>query len=80
MCRRNQTHTYLLDGKAMKKALTALAAGVPLVAAAVYLPTASAVDTRDSATTAVCAAPSVRAPAGTDLPTTPPDPRRAEPR
>lgn len=79
MCRRNQTHTYLLDGKAMKKALTAIAAGVPLVAAAVYLPTASA-DTGDSATTAACAAPSVRVPVGTDLPTTLPDPRRAEPR
>ncbi|MFD9882697.1 tannase/feruloyl esterase family alpha/beta hydrolase [Streptomyces alboflavus] len=53
----------------MKKTLTALAAGVPLVAAAVYLPTASADETRDTATatTAACAAPSVRAPAGTKV-------------
>ncbi|MFI0241375.1 tannase/feruloyl esterase family alpha/beta hydrolase [Streptomyces sp. NPDC016845] len=55
----------------MKKALTALAAGVPLVAAAVWLPTASADETRDTAATAAtttaaaCAAPSVKAPAGT---------------
>ncbi|MCQ4207973.1 tannase/feruloyl esterase family alpha/beta hydrolase [Streptomyces longispororuber] len=56
----------------MKKALTALAAGVPLVAAAVYLPTASADEagntataTAAAATAAACAAPSVKAPAGT---------------
>ncbi|GAA2339742.1 tannase/feruloyl esterase family alpha/beta hydrolase [Streptomyces kunmingensis] len=53
----------------MKKALTALAAGVPLVAAAVWLPTASADETRNTATatTAACAAPSVKAPAGTKV-------------
>ncbi|MGY0489367.1 tannase/feruloyl esterase family alpha/beta hydrolase [Streptomyces sp. WG-D5] len=53
----------------MKKALTVLAAGVPLVAAAVYLPPASADETRNTATAtstpATCAAPTVRAPAGT---------------
>ncbi|MBO1329859.1 tannase/feruloyl esterase family alpha/beta hydrolase [Streptomyces sp. VRA16 Mangrove soil] len=53
----------------MKKALTVMAAGVPLVAAAVCLPTASADETRNTATTtatttAACAAPSVKAPAG----------------
>ncbi|WP_420036466.1 tannase/feruloyl esterase family alpha/beta hydrolase [Streptomyces sp. cg28] len=53
----------------MKKALTALAAGVPLVAAAVYLPTASADEAGNTATatTASCAAPSVKAPAGTEV-------------
>ncbi|WP_394427893.1 tannase/feruloyl esterase family alpha/beta hydrolase [Streptomyces sp. SGAir0957] len=51
----------------MKKALTILAAGVPLVAAVVWLPTASAEETRTATTagTATCAAPPVRAPAGT---------------
>ncbi|MFI7386631.1 tannase/feruloyl esterase family alpha/beta hydrolase [Streptomyces sp. NPDC049813] len=52
----------------MKKALTALATGVPLVAAAIWLPTASADEPRTAAapaTTATCAAPAVRAPAGT---------------
>ncbi|MDR3083962.1 MAG: tannase/feruloyl esterase family alpha/beta hydrolase, partial [Streptomyces sp.] len=49
----------------MKKSLTVLAAGVPLVAAAVYLPTASAEETRNTATT--CPAPSVKAPAGTKV-------------
>lgn len=51
----------------MKKTLTLLAAGVPLVAAAVWLPTASAEETRNTATAATnaaCAAPSVKAPVG----------------
>ncbi|WP_338692884.1 tannase/feruloyl esterase family alpha/beta hydrolase [Streptomyces sp. Q6] len=51
----------------MKKTLTVLAAGVPLVAAAVYLPTASAEETRNTATATACAAPSVKAPAGTEV-------------
>ncbi|MYW62506.1 tannase/feruloyl esterase family alpha/beta hydrolase [Streptomyces sp. SID8379] len=51
----------------MKKALTVFAVGVPLVAAAVYLPTASAEGTRDTAATGACAAPSVKAPAGTEV-------------
>lgn len=69
MCCRRRAHTYLLDGKSMKKALTVLAAGVPLVAAAVCLPTASADETRNTATatTAACTAPSVKAPAGTKV-------------
>ncbi|MFD5862883.1 tannase/feruloyl esterase family alpha/beta hydrolase [Streptomyces chartreusis] len=50
----------------MRRLLTVLAAGVPL-AAAVYLPTASA-ETKDStATLFTCAAPSVKAPAGTKV-------------
>ncbi|WLW57289.1 tannase/feruloyl esterase family alpha/beta hydrolase [Streptomyces sp. YU58] len=48
----------------MRRLLTVLAAGVPL-AAAVYLPTASA-ETRD-APTATCTAPQVKAPAGTKV-------------
>ncbi|GCB51987.1 tannase/feruloyl esterase family alpha/beta hydrolase [Streptomyces sp. NL15-2K] len=49
----------------MRRLLTVLAAGVPL-AAAVYLPTASAEPQDGSAsTTFACAAPSVKAPAGT---------------
>ncbi|MCQ4212939.1 tannase/feruloyl esterase family alpha/beta hydrolase [Streptomyces longispororuber] len=50
----------------MKKALTVLAAGVPLVAAAVYLPTASA-DEVPGATATACTAPAVKAPAGTKV-------------
>ncbi|MFF7069578.1 tannase/feruloyl esterase family alpha/beta hydrolase [Streptomyces pseudovenezuelae] len=51
----------------MRRLLTVLAAGVPL-AAAVYLPTASA-QTKDTsaATRAACSAPSVKAPAGTQV-------------
>ncbi|MFE0450291.1 tannase/feruloyl esterase family alpha/beta hydrolase [Streptomyces sp. NPDC058914] len=51
----------------MRRLLTVLAAGVPL-AAAVYLPTASA-ETRDAsaATAFACSAPSVKAPAGTTV-------------
>ncbi|MGQ4387662.1 tannase/feruloyl esterase family alpha/beta hydrolase [Streptomyces sp. SAS_270] len=49
----------------MRRLLTVLAAGVPL-AAAVYLPTASAESQDGSASTPfVCSAPSVKAPAGT---------------
>ncbi|MFE4453281.1 tannase/feruloyl esterase family alpha/beta hydrolase [Streptomyces sp. NPDC056796] len=49
----------------MKRLLTVLAAGVPL-AAAVYLPTASAAPQNSSSTSPfTCAAPSVKAPAGT---------------
>ncbi|MFJ3672490.1 tannase/feruloyl esterase family alpha/beta hydrolase [Streptomyces sp. NPDC090106] len=51
----------------MKKVLTALAAGVPL-AAAVYLPTASAeAQTTTASTPPACTAPAVKAPAGTAL-------------
>ncbi|MFF4628928.1 tannase/feruloyl esterase family alpha/beta hydrolase [Streptomyces griseorubiginosus] len=51
----------------MRRLLTVLAAGVPL-AAAVYLPTASAETKDPSATSAfVCSAPSVKAPAGTEV-------------
>ncbi|MDH6565624.1 hypothetical protein M2160_000645 [Streptomyces sp. SAI-117] len=51
----------------MRRLLTVLAAGVPL-AAAVYLPTAS-VETKDASapTTSTCSAPSVKAPAGTEV-------------
>ncbi|MFG1663950.1 tannase/feruloyl esterase family alpha/beta hydrolase [Streptomyces sp. Y7] len=50
----------------MRRLLTVLAAGVPL-AAAVYLPTASA-ETKDTAATPfTCSAPSVKAPAGTKV-------------
>ncbi|MDH6589459.1 hypothetical protein M2161_008565 [Streptomyces sp. SAI-133] len=51
----------------MRRLLTVLAAGVPL-AAAVYLPTASA-ETKDASapTTSACSAPSVKAPAGTEV-------------
>ncbi|WP_055530249.1 tannase/feruloyl esterase family alpha/beta hydrolase [Streptomyces graminilatus] len=51
----------------MRRLLTVLAAGVPL-AAAVYLPTASAeTRTGSTATAFTCAAPSVKAPAGTKV-------------
>jgi feruloyl esterase len=51
----------------MKKVLTVLAAGVPL-AAAVYLPTASAeAETTSVATPPACTAPVVKAPAGTKV-------------
>jgi hypothetical protein len=51
----------------MRRLLTALATGVPL-AAAVYLPTASAEPQNGSArTTFACSAPSVKAPAGTEV-------------
>ncbi|MEU0946457.1 tannase/feruloyl esterase family alpha/beta hydrolase [Streptomyces canus] len=50
----------------MRRLLTVLAAGVVPLAAAVYLPTASA-ETQDASTStyAACAVPSVKAPAGT---------------
>ncbi|MFF4836410.1 tannase/feruloyl esterase family alpha/beta hydrolase [Streptomyces sp. NPDC001315] len=51
----------------MKRVLTVLAAGVPL-AAAVYLPTASAEpQTTTTSTPPACTAPSVKAPAGTEV-------------
>ncbi|MFC8361845.1 tannase/feruloyl esterase family alpha/beta hydrolase [Streptomyces griseorubiginosus] len=51
----------------MRRLLTVLAAGVPL-AAAVYLPTASA-ETKDASATPAfaCSAPSLKAPAGTEV-------------
>ncbi|MET9496272.1 tannase/feruloyl esterase family alpha/beta hydrolase [Streptomyces sp. NPDC006552] len=55
----------------MKKVLTALAAGVPLIAAAVWLPpAASAAETRGAGattSTTACTAPSPRAPDGTRI-------------
>lgn len=66
MCRRSRVHTYFSDGKAMKKALTVLAAGVPL-AAAVYLPTASAEPLTSLSTAPACTAPSVQTPSGTKV-------------
>jgi feruloyl esterase len=61
------TPYFFLDGKLMRRLLTVLAAGVPL-AAAVYLPTASA-EAKDAsaAASSACAAPSVKAPAGTQV-------------
>ncbi|WP_225847521.1 tannase/feruloyl esterase family alpha/beta hydrolase [Streptomyces sp. HPF1205] len=52
----------------MKRLLTVLAAGVPLAAAAVYLPSASA-DSHGSSTAApfTCSSPSVKAPSGTEV-------------
>jgi feruloyl esterase len=59
------TPYFFLDRKLMRRPLTLLAAGVPL-AAAVYLPTASAeTNAASAATSSACAAPSVKAPAGT---------------
>lgn len=51
-----------------KKILTVLAAGVPLAAAAVYLPTASAEPGSSTAPASLaCSAPSVKAPTGTTV-------------
>src|SRR5690349_1468491 len=67
MCRLRPDTPTFSDGKPMRRLLTVLAAGVPL-AAAVYLPTASAETKDPSATSAfVCSAPAVKAPAGTEV-------------